>query len=59
MLAHLEITLKTEEKEMIGKSLFKLVFQKWLNAAECLLEMIVTKLPSPVTAQKYRAAYLY
>ncbi len=59
MLAHLEITLKTDEKEMVGKPLFKLVFQKWLNAAECLLEMIVTKLPSPVVAQRYRAAYLY
>jgi elongation factor 2 len=26
MLAHLEITLKTDEKEMVGKPLFKLVF---------------------------------
>lgn len=37
----------------------KCVFQKWINAAEALLEMIVMKLPSPVFAQKYRAAYLY
>jgi elongation factor 2 len=32
---------------------------KWLNAADTLLEMIVTKLPSPVVAQRYRTAYLY
>jgi len=59
MLAHLEITLKSEDKEKQGKELFKLVFQKWINAAEALLEMIVMKLPSPLFAQKYRAAYLY
>ena len=32
---------------------------KWINAAEALLEMIVTKLPSPQVAQKYRTSYLY
>lgn len=59
MLGHLEIVLKTEEKELSGKPLFKNVFQKWINAAEALLEMIVCKLPSPAVAQRYRAAYLY
>ena len=39
--------------------LMKNVFQKWINAAEALLEMIIMKLPSPVKAQAYRAAYLY
>jgi elongation factor 2 len=37
----------------------KNVFQKWINAADALLEMIILKLPSPVKAQAYRAAYLY
>jgi elongation factor 2 len=59
MLGHLEIVLKTDEKEKQGKDLFRCVFQKWINAAEALLEMIVMKLPSPVKAQKYRAGYLY
>jgi len=59
MLSSLNITLKTEEKEKEGKQLFKCVFQKWINAAEALLEMIIMKLPSPVKAQKYRAGYLY
>jgi elongation factor 2 len=59
MLVTLEITLKTEEKTLTGKHLMKAIFQKWINAAEALLEMIIMKLPSPVKAQKYRAAYLY
>ena len=59
MCAALGLNLKAEEKEMRGKQLFKCVFQKWINAAEALIEMIILKLPSPVKAQKYRAAYLY
>ena len=50
MLETLLITLKVEEKEKRGKDLFKCVFQKWINAAEALLEMIIMKLPSPVKA---------
>lgn len=59
MLGHLEIVLTAEEKLKQKKDLFKCVFQKWINAAEALLEMIILKLPSPVKAQSYRAAYLY
>ncbi len=59
MMGHLEIKLKGEEKDLVGKPLFKLVFQRWINAAEALLEMIVMKLPSPAVAQRYRAGYLY
>jgi elongation factor 2 len=59
MLTALEITLKKDERELTGKHLMKNVFQKWINAAEALLEMIIMKLPSPVKAQNYRAAYLY
>ena len=33
--------------------------QKWIDAADALLEMIVNHLPSPRTAQKYRYKYLY
>ena len=59
MLVTLEIVLKTDEKTLTGKHLMKAIFQKWINAAEALLEMIIMKLPSPIKAQKYRAAYLY
>jgi len=59
MLETLNITLKTEEKQLEGKLLMKCIYQKWINAAEALLEMIIMKLPSPKKAQAYRAAYLY
>jgi len=59
MLEQLKIVLKPEEKTLTQKPLFKCIFQKWINAAEALLEMIIMKLPSPKKAQSYRAAYLY
>jgi len=59
MLEKLEITLKVEEKELEGKALLKIVMRKFLPASDALLEMIVIHLPSPVTAQKYRAEMLY
>ena len=59
MLDQLQITLTTEQKERRLKDLMKIACQKWINAAEALLEMIIMKLPSPRKAQKYRAAYLY
>jgi elongation factor 2 len=59
MLTDLGINLKSEERQLEGKHLMKNIFQKWINAAEALLEMIIMKLPSPVKAQKYRCAYLY
>lgn len=59
IIEKLGVTITNEEKEQEGKDLMKTIFMKWLNAAEALLEMVVTKLPSPVTAQKYRTPYLY
>jgi elongation factor 2 len=59
MCDQLELKLKADEKDLRMKPLFKCIFQKWINAAEALLEQIIMKLPSPVKAQKYRAAYLY
>jgi len=59
MIGTLEINLKADELKLTGKHLMKNVFQKWINAAEALLEMIILKLPSPIKAQKYRSAYLY
>jgi len=59
MIDSLGLVLKTEEKEKRKKDLFKCVFQKWINAAEALIEMIIMKLPSPRKAQKYRCAALY
>merc|ERR1719450_1318998 len=51
--------LKTEEKEMEGKLLMKAVMRNWLPAGEAMFQMICIHLPSPVTAQRYRAELLY
>lgn len=53
------IKLTSEDKELIGKPLLKIVMRKWLPAGEALLQMIAIHLPSPVTAQRYRMELLY
>lgn len=52
MLDKLEIPMKSDEKELDGKALLKVVMKKFLPAGDSLLEMIVINLPSPLTAQK-------
>jgi len=59
MLKALNIVLKKEDLELRGKPLIKPVFQKWLPAADAILEMMVMHLPSPFRAQKYRVPVLY
>jgi len=51
--------LKPEELELEGKPLMKCVMRNWLPAGDAMFQMIVIHLPSPVTAQKYRAELLY
>ena len=59
MLKSLNVVLKGEEKDLLGKPLLKTVMRKFLPAAEALLEMFVKHLPSPTTAQRYRVENLY
>jgi len=59
ILDKLDISLKSEEREMEGKALLKTVMKKFLPAGDSLLEMVVINLPSPVTAQRYRVETLY
>lgn len=59
MLKALNIVIKGEDKDLEGKALLKQVMRKFLPAHEALLEMIVTQLPSPVVAQRYRVENLY
>merc|ERR1712216_817948 len=59
MMTTLGIELKGDDKQLTGKPLMKRTMQIWINAADTLLAMIVSKLPSPVVAQKYRVENLY
>merc|ERR1711920_89841 len=59
MMTWVGIVLKGDEKQLLGKPLMKRTMQIWINAADTLLSMIVSKLPSPITAQKYRMETLY
>merc|ERR1712013_971859 len=53
------VTLKPEERGLVGKKLLKTFMRIWLPAGDTLLEMITIHLPSPVTAQRYRGELLY
>ena len=59
LLDKLEIKLVSEEKDLTDKKLLKTVLRKFLPAADALMEMMCIHLPSPITAQKYRAETLY
>lgn len=59
MLKTIGVTMKTDERDLVGKPLLKRVMQKWLPAGDAVLEMIVMHLPSPRDAQKYRTDMLY
>merc|ERR1712087_654543 len=59
MMTTLQIVLKGDDKHLTGKALMKRTMQLWINAADTLLQMLVTKLPSPRVAQKYRVENLY
>jgi len=59
MMTTLGIQLKGDDKNLTSKPLMKRTMQIWINAADTLLSMIVTKLPSPRVAQKYRVENLY
>ncbi|KDQ63164.1 hypothetical protein JAAARDRAFT_694396 [Jaapia argillacea MUCL 33604] len=59
MLEKLDVKLASEERELEGKALLKVIMRKFLPAGDSLLEMIVISLPSPATAQRYRVETLY
>lgn len=47
MMKAVGVELKSDEKDLSGKPLLKRVMQRWLPAADAVLEMIVVHLPSP------------
>lgn len=59
LLDTLKIKLAADDREKEGKPLLKVVMRTWLPAGDTLFHMITIHLPSPVTAQKYRAEMLY
>lgn len=59
LLEKLEIPLTSDEQDLEGKPLLKVVMRKFLPAGDALLEMVVINLPSPVVAQRYRVETLY
>mmetsp|Transcript_107450 Transcript_107450/g.336624 ORF Transcript_107450/g.336624 Transcript_107450/m.336624 type:complete len:431 (+) Transcript_107450:107-1399(+) len=59
MMGTLGIVLKGDDKNLLGKPLMKRTMQIWINAADTLLAMIMTKLPSPRAAQRYRVENLH
>merc|ERR1712142_74215 len=59
LLETLKIKLPVDDRDKEGKQLLKVVMRTWLPAGETLFYMITVHLPSPVTAQKYRAEMLY
>ena len=58
-LKQLGVTFTSDEVQVEGKALLKVVMRKFLPAGDSLLEMIVINLPSPATAQRYRVETLY
>jgi elongation factor 2 len=59
MLPKIGVKLNEFERDYEGFKLIKAVMQKWLPAADALIEMIIDHLPSPKVAQKYRVENLY
>jgi len=50
MLKTLKIELTQEESKFKDKLLLRSVLSKWMPAADTLIEMMITHLPSPKTA---------
>lgn len=59
MMKKIGLELSEKEKKLEDKKLMKAIMSKWIPAADCLIEVMVKCLPSPIEAQKYRASYLY
>nr|GEZ88474.1 elongation factor 2 [Tanacetum cinerariifolium] len=49
----------TKDKGLTGKPLMQHIMQTWLPAATALHEMMIFRLPSPHSAQRYRVETLY
>jgi len=59
LLTKLDIKFPADARELTGKPLLKRLMQSWVPVGDTLLQMIITHLPSPARAQRYRAETLY
>jgi len=62
LIEKLNVKIPTDDKDKLqegGKPLLKVVMKSWLPAGDTLLGLIAIHLPSPITAQRYRAEMLY
>ena len=59
MLLALGFRMKKQDLEQEGKELLKRTMCTWLPIERALLDMLTKHLPSPVTAQQYRADLIY
>jgi elongation factor 2 len=59
MIEKMHIKIDEKHKVKTGKQLLKPIMQKFMPYADPILEMVITKLPSPIEAQKYRVDQLY
>lgn len=62
LIEKLNVKIATDDKDKLiegGKPLLKVVMKSWLPAGDTLLALITIHLPSPLTAQRYRAELLY
>eukprot|EP00971_Amphidinium_carterae_P144535 2864122-Amphidinium_carterae.1 len=59
MFSSLQIVLTAADLKLRKKPLMKRAMQQWLSAGDALLSMIISKLPSPRMAQRYRVENLY
>lgn len=50
MATRLGLSLSSQEWELTGKHLNRCFMQKWLNAADSIIDMVIDHLPSPKTA---------
>lgn len=59
ILLKLNIHLEDYERNKNGKSLLHKILTKWLPVSNCILPIIISQLPSPIIAQKYRIDVIY
>lgn len=50
MVKRLDIDLNRDEESLNGKDKLKLIMKKWINISDCILDMMILRLPSPVKA---------